>query len=182
MAEANANPAQAPGGQPTSDTTALTKTVTELQAELADMRKNQKILADTLAAQPPVESTKTEKQSAKGDAKAEPLTLEQINKVLDARETAKAQADARKQLVDRVVKEKLGGDAELAAFLPASGTEAEIVAAAEKLAARVRPANIGGANRDGGTPPARLPADILKLTPTERIAYGMRQRNAGAAR
>lgn len=151
-----------------SVTEAVTKTVIEsLKPQLGaidELAKNQKVLADTIAALPPAkaDAKADAKTDGKADGKAEPLTVETVAKLVADGIAAdrKAQADeagkaqARKASVDKLVAEKLGGDAEFAALLTAD-TDEGLARQADVLAAKVKALkpDFGGASKDGGTTP-----------------------------
>lgn len=80
MPENGTNPTPPAGGN--SELTALAKSVNDLQAKLDDLVKNQSILADTLAKLPPASAEQPKTEQPKS-AKAEPLTLEQVQKTVN---------------------------------------------------------------------------------------------------
>ena len=75
-----------------------------------------------------------------------------------------------------IVKTKLGGDAELGAYLPDTSDAAVLTAAADRLAAKVKPAaNVPPVQSEGGTPPARTPVDYSKLSAARKVEIGVAQ-------
>lgn len=154
------------------DVAAITKTVTEqvtaaLKSKIDELVNNQKVLADTLAADKKAAqdaATAEAQKAAKsdGESKPEALTADAVQKLVSEAIAAdrKAQAEAaakngaREALVAKVVKEKLGGNANLGALL-AGDDEASLAAAADKLAAEIKTykPDFGGAAKEGGTPP-----------------------------
>jgi hypothetical protein len=182
MADANPNPTATPpaasGGlsidQVNAAVAAALKPITDTLKSLGD---NQKILGDTLAALPPAKAE--DKKQADRPAG---LTLDAVQKLLDDRDKAASAKTQREQLVSQLVKDKLGGNAALAAALTGETPE-QLAASADKLAASLKPAtpaNVGGAATGGGTPPAAQPIDTSKLSPTQLIAAGLRSRSSAA--
>lgn len=157
-----------------SVTESLTKTLTErYDKQFEELSKNVGVLADTLKNALPATATAEEKKDEK---KSDPITTETVAKIVADQLAAanKAQTDdaakkaARAQLVEKVTKEKLGGDADLASFLTGDD-EASINASADKLATKwrsVKP-DFGGAQKDGGETPGtnETPVTNGNLTP-----------------
>ena len=159
MAEDANNPKEA---TPSVDVAAIVKTVTEqvskaVQTQIDQLASNVKVVADTLEKLPPAKAADAKDP---GKAQPEPITAEKIaeivNKTLSDRDAA-AQAQAakqgdRKKIVDKLVAEKLGGDADLAKFLPGDGDEASLTAAADALAGKLKTLkpDFGNASKDGG--------------------------------
>jgi len=153
MAEQAAPPAPDAGIKPEANTpaidlTAINQSVTDLQATIAEMQKNQKVLADTIAAQKPVDPAGVQ-------AKAEAAALAAVKAKQDADAADAAKAQSRKELIGRIAAAKLGGDADFAAMLTGDD-EAALNVSADKLAAKLKAIkpDFGGAAKDGGTPPA----------------------------
>ncbi|HEX8342215.1 MAG TPA: hypothetical protein VF624_15030 [Tepidisphaeraceae bacterium] len=189
MADANAtNTPPATGGTLTIETinaaiTAALKPVTEA---LAAVKGDQKILADTFAALPPAKAEAETK-----DKKPEPVTADAVAKIVadtlaahrKADQEAAAKQAATKAARDKVIADKLGNDADLGAFLPATDDVAALTVAAETLAAKATPkAKAPGTASDGGTPPARQPVDYSKLNASQKVQLGVDQMLAGAAK
>jgi len=168
----------------------LKSEIQKLTGKQADLEKNQEIIANTLKDAPP----------AKKDDPAQPaaLTPEAINKqiadgvanALKARDdAARATADqdtAKKALREKVIKEKLGGDADLGAVLPDTGDEAALTAAAEALAGKIKTfkPDFGGASANGGTSPTETPAKPLNPNLSEgtaKLAAGLKFDSSAAA-
>lgn len=120
----------------------------------AALTGNVKIIADTIAKLPPAKPADEKPAKDKdgkdakakdGDAAATPLTDEEINKRVEARvnDAFKAREDEatkkaqRQALVDKVVKEKLGGNAEFAPNL-VGDDEASLNASADSLATQIK--------------------------------------------
>jgi hypothetical protein len=183
MAESIANPALG-ANTPSIDVAAIIKTVTEqvtaaLAPKLKELEANVGVVADTLKKLPPagfdpkVEKTAVEVTGPLTPEAVEKLAADAIAKVLKSREdeTAKiAQAnDARKAKIDELVKTKLGGKAELASLLTGDGDA--LAAQADAVAKLLRPADFGGAQKDGGTPPASGAAPAFPNLPKGLAEY-----------
>lgn len=131
-----------------------------LAAQLAELAKNQKVLADTMAA-----DKKAAAEAAKGtegkEAKENALTPEAVQKLIaDAlaaqqkiTQSSAAKTAARQKIIDTKLKEV---PPEFLAALPDTDNEAELAAAADKIVARVnevlkvKQPDLGGAAGDGG--------------------------------
>lgn len=155
------------GGGGTIDVAALTRDITKgvmdsLKPTLdavGELKVNQKILADTIAADAkPKAGDKSD--PAAGDAE-KPLTRAEMERLADeradaklkARDDAEAAKATRQATVDRLVKEKLGGKADLAPLLTGADDDA-LGKQADALASQlnIKP-GFGGAAKDGGTVP-----------------------------
>lgn len=161
---------------PSVDVAAIVKTVTEqvskaVQTQIDTLAANVKVVADTLEKLPPA---KVEGDAGKKDDKApEALTAEKVAeivaKTLSDREAAAAAQAAkngdRQKIVDKLIAEKLGGDKDLADYLPTEGDEAALTAAADKLAGKIKTLkpDFGGASKDGGTPPGQDAGKVKQL-------------------
>ena len=91
-------------------------------------------------------------------AQAKPITADDVAKLVGeqfkSRDQAAAKAAGKKALIDKITKEKLGGDADLAALLPDTEDEAALSKAADTLAAKTKPkGDFGGADKGGGSLP-----------------------------
>lgn len=153
-------------------------------AALADLGKNQKVLADTLASLPPSGAP----ENVKGGTGPTALSLEDVAKLLDERE-AKAKAGAASAAKRAAfVAEKLKGVPEAYHHLLGDDEgkwEENAKAAREKLKADLTalgaklPDVTGDAapatGNAGGTPPTAKP-DLSKLNADQLIALGLKQR------
>ena len=158
----------------------LTDLLNAQKSQQEELAKNVGILADTLKNAPPA---KAEDKPGKVD-KPEPLTADGVSKIVaeaiaaDRKQQAeqREQADAIKSAKDKVIREKLGNDADLGAFLPDTADAAQLAAAADKLAVKVTPkAKLPGTASDGGVPPARQPIDYGKLNASQKVDLGIQQ-------
>jgi hypothetical protein len=132
------------------------KPVTALVKSVEDLTTNVETVADTLSQLPPAAA----KDAGKEDGKPKALTLEDLTKVLDARDQAKAgdasKAQAKAALRDKVIAAKLPGvPKSVLAALPDTEDEAALTTAADALrkdldAAGIKPADTKGAGGDGG--------------------------------
>jgi hypothetical protein len=149
------NPTTPPAADvPQIDVAAITQTATQaaveaatkaVQSRIEELSKDQKILADTIAASNPGLSAE---QIAE-------LATKAVNDTLAGREQKEATAAARRATIEKLVAEKLGGNANLAAFIQGDDAAA-LTASADALAEQLRTIrpDFGGATKAGGTPPA----------------------------
>lgn len=178
-------PAGQSGGQSGAiDVAAMIKSVTQqvtqaVSQQIADITKNQQVLADTLA--------EVQKKAAESPAPAKGITPEEVSKLvaeqLKTRDEAAQKTAGKQALRDKIAKEKLGGDADLAALLPDTDDEAQLAKVADTLAAKVKLAkpDFGGAastGKDGGTTPNQgqapalnpnLPAGVAKFAASMKL-------------
>jgi hypothetical protein len=137
--------------------------------QIKEIGAQAKIANDTLAQLPPA------KPESKPTGKTDGLTLEAVQKLLDDRDKAATAKAQREATIAGLVKEKLGGNAALAAALTGD-TPDQLAESADKLAASLKPVasapHIGGAGRAGGTPPTQQAVDYSKLPISDRMALG----------
>lgn len=161
---------------------AISKVLAPITKSLGDLAENQRVLASTMEKLPPAKQADTKE-------KPEPLTPESIAKIVQdtlaadrkAQNDQVAKAAAIKTAKEKVIADKLGGDAELGGFLPDTDDAAQLTAAAEKLAVKVTPkAKVPGVSADGGTASARQPVDTSKLNASQKVQLGIDQMIAQA--
>ena len=183
MADSTNTGQPAPGSSEAGkiDAAAITRSVTEavlksVQGTLADLTKNQQVLADTFAASQKAAADAAAKAAPKDGAAGGSLTAEAVSKLvndgvaaaLKAQSDAAAATAAQQALREKVAAAKLG-DGKKAGLLTA-GDEAALNAQADALAAEfkaLRP-DFGGAAQNGGTTPlkgAGTGTQNLNLTP-----------------
>jgi hypothetical protein len=121
---------------------------------IESLTANQKILSDTIAGQKVLSAEDV--QTLIGKGLKEGLSAE-VEKTLKAKGEADAAAAAKKALRDKVIGEKLKGVPASLINLPDSDDEKVLGEAADKLAAELnafaKPADQGGAAKDGGKTP-----------------------------
>ena len=156
----------------TTSSKPLADSIATMATAQAQITKDLGVVADTLKALPP--ATPANKDDV--DPKDKVLTREDVEKLADERADAKLAARddaatkkaARQASIDKIVKEKLGGNAELGKLL-VGDDEAAIAASADTLAGEVKkfkPDFGGAAAKDGGTvpngdaPPAPVNANL----------------------
>lgn len=169
----------------TVDVAAIVKDVTEkvaasFKTQIDELAKNQKIFADTFETELKKLGEKAAGEpSRKADATgAEPQTVAKL--VADAlaeRDAAAAEkarsAEAAKAARTKVGLEKLFGNADLVDLLPDTADEAQLIAAAEKLAAtakKLKPDFGNAAAKDGGTVPGT--GEAAKVIPPGNLTPG----------
>lgn len=147
--------------------------VDPLTAKLGEIERNHKVLADTIEKTPTLE-------------KLDELVAGGVKKTLEAQQATAAaaskKADVRKRVVDAELKGLTPEQLEIL-NLPDTDDEAALTAAAKKAAtvlnAANKPADVGGAGKDGGTPPGKdggaAPKPASNLTPGQaKLAAGIK--------
>ncbi|MGN6507778.1 MAG: hypothetical protein ACTHM6_19635 [Tepidisphaeraceae bacterium] len=189
MAENANNPTATPpaaSGGLTKDevNTILAEAIKPLTTTIADLAKNQNILADTLKSLPPAPAAKNA-ADPKGSDQAKPLTAEDANKLfgemLDKKlgefrqgqqQSAERQAFIGKHLdkLPPIYRDKLGNDPtkwEEESKAIQSQYESDLKSQGFK------PVDVGAA-QPAGKPAAALPVDLSKMTPAQQREASMK--------
>jgi len=142
-----------------------------LNARIDELAKQNKILADTIAASKPVdEAGILSRAEAKArTAAGETLDARQASDAATAKKTA-----ARQAVLDGQLKEVFAKVPELVQ-LPDTDDPEKLKAAADKIVARARELklvapDVGGATKDGGTPPTAGNPPIVSANLSEGMA------------
>jgi hypothetical protein len=137
----------------------LTQSVSEVSKTLGEVTKNQKVLADTLAAV----------KVPSGEEIAQ-IAAEKAQAAIAAQRQTSEQAAARQATIDKLVAEKLGGKAELGKLLSAA-SEAELTAQAEAIATALPKPDVPPASENGGATPNAQPGPVI--SPLSGLSAGV---------
>jgi hypothetical protein len=164
---------------PPADVAALQKTVTDLAAVVtslansqAELVKNVDTVAQTLAKLPPATPA-----AKAGDAKPEALTADGVARIVAEQLSAATKTHESKAARDAYLADKLkdlpGAYRKQLGDDPTKwATEEQSIREqfkADLTKAGVKPADLGNASAEGGTPPAKTPVDRSKMDPMELL-------------